>query len=150
MKLTKSEFKEMLKECILELVSEGKLPLGQLTEATDNHHHHQYPQRQTAAVGVEQESYTENNNLNQAVKATAMAIAKGNARQASMFEKVIMDTAMTTLQEKLLAERSAGGGGGYAGLPATPEQKELDQAQLNSFAGKNIWAKLAFGGKKPG
>lgn len=153
MKLTKSEFKEMLKECIVELVKEGKLPLTQLftTENVDSHQQQgsqTFRQHNMPSPEGNNMYGSQNNRLNEAVKATAMAVAKGDPKQSKMFESVFMDTALTTLQEKLHSDKalSSGGAGGFAGLPATPEQREIDQAQLNSFAGKNTWAKLAFGG----
>ena len=153
MKLTKSEFKEMLKECIVELLTEGKLSAGQL--AGDSQHQQQ-GMRPTFAQHQQQESpegYTANTRLNEAVRATAMAVAKGDPKQSKMFESVFQDTAMTTLQVKLQADKVLSGGGGYGGLPATPQEKESDTVQLNSFANKSRWATLAFGGsngKLPG
>lgn len=152
MKLTKSEFKEMLKECIVELLTEGKLSAGQLAGEP----HQQQGSRATFAQHQQEQQdngYTANTRLNEAVRATAMAVAKGDPRQSKMFESVFQDTAMTTLQEKLQADKVLAGGGGYAGMPATPQQKESDEAQLNSFAAKGRWANLAFGGsngKLPG
>jgi hypothetical protein len=145
MKLKRDEFKAMLKECILELVQEGKIFQGTNLSA------HRKPVAEHAALDadiVESGTVTPNTRLNEAVKMTAAGMAKGDPKRASMFESIIADTARTTLQKQLSAEMTGGSGGLMGmGAPALPEERAFDQAQMGMFAAKDRWATLAFGGK---
>jgi hypothetical protein len=141
MKLKRDEFKAMLKECILELVQEGKIFQNTAPAA---------PQRIPAGgapqmIGEGDGDITPNTRLNEAVKMTANAIAKGDPKKASMFESLIADTARTTLQKQLSAQMT--GAGDLMGGAALPEERAFDQAQIGMFAANNRWAQLAFGNK---
>jgi hypothetical protein len=144
MKLKRNEFKAMLKECILELVQEGKLfqdstaktrssgiaPTNKLNEATES-------------SGID--GITPNTRLNEAVKLTTQLVSKGDPKKSAMYQNIIADTAKTTLQ-KQLANQMTGGGALMEGA-VLPEERALDQAQLGMFAANQRWAQLAFGGK---
>lgn len=137
MKLARDEFKAMLKECILELVQEGKIFQGVVAPAS--------PSSSGAESASTQSGGTSNNKLNEAVQLTARMVAKGDPRKASLYESIIADTARTTLQKQLSAQMT--GGGELNEGAVLPEEKAFDQAQLGAFAAKDRWALLAFGGK---
>lgn len=79
MKLKRDEFKVMLKECILELVQEGKIFQGTMSSA-------QRPQ-QVPGVGSINEvadggDLTPNTRLSEAVRITAHMVSKGDPAKA--------------------------------------------------------------------
>lgn len=131
----------MLKECILELVQEGKIfqgnqqptmrsvPASKLNEVVDS---------------LESNEVTPNTRLNEAVRLTTHLVTKGDPKKAALFQNIIADTAKTTLQ-KQLANQMSGGGALMEGA-VLPEEKAFDQAQLGLFAANERWAQLAFAG----
>jgi hypothetical protein len=142
MKLKRDEFKAMLKECILELVQEGKIfqgnqgGLGKPSQPSKLN--------EVAELG-DQDGITPNTRLNEAVKMTTHLVSKGDPKKAALYQSIIADTAKTTLQ-KQLANQMSGGGALMEGA-VLPEEREIDQAQLGMFAANQRWAQLAFGGK---
>ena len=168
MKLSKLQFKKILKECIRELIGEGAFD-NVVTENLSNHVPAQQPRRaandfvssfggsladqaasyQTApyqAAPYQEEAHTDvrpNSRLDELTKMTAAQCAHGDPSQAAMMESIFADTARTTLQERLAAE----GGGGYA-RPVDPQQDAREMAQLEQLTGGHgtgHWAALAFG-----
>lgn len=143
MKLKRDEFKAMLKECILELVQEGKLFQGQAAANGGNRHGEQ---------GAPQHEGTPNqqflNEVNTTAANMARGIAKGDTKKNAMYHSIIADTAKTTLQTQRAAELGLSSGGGMM-MEATvhPEDKVFDSAQLGVFQASNRWAQLAFGNK---
>lgn len=145
MKLKRDEFKAMLKECILELVNEGKIFHGspasgmsraqQSAESKDSINENSRAQASSA---------TPNSRLNEAVQMTARQVGKGDPKRVSMFESIIADTARTTLQKQLSSQMS---GGEMMEGAVLPEERAFDAAQLGAFAAKDRWATLAFGNK---
>ena len=132
MKLKRDEFKTLLKECILELVQEGKI--------FQNHNSSGSESKEMA----ETTAAPTNNKLNEAVRITTQLITKGDPKSAALFESIIADTAKTTLQRQLSAQMSGGAdlmGAGAVG----PEDRDFDKAQLNMFEANSRWAQLAFG-----
>jgi len=141
MKLKRDEFKALLKECILELAQEGKIFQNTgFSEAAEQRARMSSPEIEENRLDV-----TPNSRLNEAVQRTAMMVAKGDHQKASMFEKIIADTARTTLQKQLSAQMT--GAGNLMEGAVLPEEKAFDNAQLGVFAAKDRWAILAFGGK---
>jgi hypothetical protein len=145
MKLKRDEFKAMLKECILELVQEGKIFQGTGTPTMapgvgEQEVRMPSPQGEAGRLGV-----TPNTRLSEAVRVTTQFVSKGDPSKAALFEGIIADTARTTLQKQLSVQIT--GGGEIMGGTVLPEDKAFDQAQLGAFAAKDRWAMLAFGGK---
>jgi hypothetical protein len=138
MKLKRDEFKVMLKECILELVQEGKIFQNGQRPAFGGPSAHQ------VADEYDGES-PQNTRLNEAVRMTTQLVSKGDPKKAALFESIIADTARTTLQKQLTDQLS--GGGMLTGGAALPEEREFDKQQLGMFAANNRWATLAFGSK---
>lgn len=142
MKLKRDEFKAMLKECILELVQEGKIFQGGSLSG----------QRVQPPVGasplneIAGGEVTPNTRLNEAVRLTTHMVTKGDPAKASLFESIIADTARTTLQHQL-SNQLSGGGDLMGGAEILAEDRAFDQQQLGMFAANNRWATLAFGTK---
>lgn len=148
MKIKREEFKELLKECIVELISEGKLS-G--LNSTDNMRHQSFRKNKEEENDDDNSDHkTANkaalNRLDDAVRLTTYLIAGGNSEKAKLFEGIIADTSRTTLQKQLAAEHSAPGQ--ILGGNALPEEIALDKAQIDLFDGKDRWADVAFGNKR--
>ena len=130
MKIRKEEFKAMLKECILELAQEGKIFQSA-----------RLPVRESMGEEGELEgTRTPNDRLNEAIKLTTQLVSKGDPKQAALYQRIIEDTAKTTLQKQLAGELT---GGAMTDMPATSEEIALDKAQLNVFAASKRWAQVA-------
>lgn len=140
MKIGKEQLKSLLKECILELVQEGKLNSIAPVSAKKSS-----SKLNEVAESVQQTEVTPNTRLNEAVKLTTQLVSKGDSKKAALFEKIIQDTAQTTLQKQLASQMT--GGGALMEGAVLPEERELDTAQLGMFAANKRWAQLAFGGK---
>lgn len=143
MKLKRDEFKAMLKECILELVQEGKIFQGVSSAPTR-------PVAPTTKLNEvtelgELDGVTPNTRLNEAVRMTTQLISKGDPKKAALYQGIIADTAKTTLQKQLASQMT--GGGTLMEGAVLPEEREFDQAQLGMFAANERWAQLAFAGK---
>lgn len=136
MKLNRSELKSIIKECLLELVQEGKLSFdsGNLNEIKN-------PRAETSTP----EGSIANPKLQAAIDLTTRAVAGGNAGKKSIFEAIIADTARTTLQKQLAAAHT--GAGTLVESAVSTEERHFDQAQLGQFEAKDRWALLAFAGK---
>jgi hypothetical protein len=155
MKMTKSQFKSLLRECLSELINEGafdkkleKLTEGKLQAAGakpgmiyGNSSSPQIPQTTTSSDVI-------NPRLLEAVRNVTSQTAPG---KKSMFEEIMMDTAMNTLQNQIA---NGDGFGSNAGLgqdmPVRPEVAAQDDAVLAAMSGGNPtrWATAAFGTKK--
>lgn len=144
MKLKRDEFKAMLKECILELVQEGKIFQGGVAQARSPGSVPTNKLNEVTELG-DTDGITPNTRLNEAVRMTTQLVSKGDPKKAAMYQNIIADTARTTLQ-KQLANQMTGGGALMEGA-VLPEERALDQAQLGMFAANQRWAQLAFGGK---
>jgi hypothetical protein len=168
MKLSKSEFKEMLKEALVELIEDGEISLPESSLSSNPQESQSFNsdsrrslrerlreriagEGDSSMMGEDDEfsqpqNYQENKRLSDAVRMTALSVAKGDSSRSKVLESVFMDTARTTLQKQLNSEMGMGVGGGSG--PATPEERIQDQRQLNAFEAKSRWAHLAFGGSK--
>ncbi len=133
MKLNRLELKSIIKECLLELAEEGKLPFvsENLNEIKDP---------KTTSEGS-----VSNPRLQTAIESTTRAIAGGNASKKAIFEAIIADTARTTLQKQLAAAHT--GAGTLVESAVSSEERHFDQTQLGQFEAKDRWALLAFAGK---
>lgn len=159
MKLNRTQFKKILKECIRELIMEG---------AFDNviKENVQVPPTRMASNDLVSNGYSNQSNpqltnhpfapvgqlspaqrLRELAKLTAVHSAQGDSKQAAIMENIFADTAMTTLQQQLGTEMG-GSGEVYLGEQENPAIEERDQMELNALSGgrpKNHWAALAFG-----
>lgn len=157
MKLNKSQFKKILKECIKELIVEGafnsviteNLDMSQEGPVLDIGFDDKKVdfKKPAAPTKVISERYNaEDNRIQEMAKHVASSCAGGDAGTATMMEQILADTARTTL----IAQRevSAGGKGGMdLGGVATPETDAADEAQLDMLSGglgSKRWAAVAF------
>jgi len=140
MKLKRDEFKAMLKECILELVQEGKIFQNAQPSNQGN--------LNEVSQGSRQDYDIPNKNLTESVRIATHMVSKGDPKKKALYESIFNDTARTTLQKQLASEM---GGAGLMESSIMPEEREFDQAQLGIFAANQRWAQLAFAGenKKP-
>lgn len=163
MKLSKTEFKKILKQCIKELIVEGafnnviKENVGHVSpepaRVASNDlvsNNQQQPSNNfnpfTSSVGQS----SPNERMRELVRMTAMHSANGNEKQAAIMENILTDTAQTTYLKQRGAEGTgAAGMGGKTYV--SKEEEQYDKAQLDALngiggnKGSNHWAALAFG-----
>lgn len=137
MKMSKSEFKTLMKECLSELINEGAFDkkLEQIAEAKMKTGH--FTEGVKAQESNSSRDVTQNPSLMNAVKTLSSAKAFGASRQ--LFEQILMDTAQTTLQKQL---REEGLGGSI-----TEEEEKVTSNQLQELSGGDPkrWMRAAFG-----
>ena len=151
MKIQRTEFKSIIKECLKELITEGALDhmvTGLVSERTNQAYNQSY--------------------LNDPrVKMAAAQIAGGNPQQTQMMEQILADTAMNSLpdqqaamnrlpngmpmpgaiggmqQDNMLNEYgSPNGGHSLQRNPLPPREAQRQQSQSSGAASR--WASLAF------
>lgn len=145
MKIQKTEFKAIIKECLKELINEGALNqilAGVLSEQSS----------------VATQQYAASNSI---VKAAAMQTAGGNPEQAALMEQIFADTAVNSLPQHMRNEMPSMGANlaslqegmnmnmfsspsGYLPQqrnPLPPKQMVQQQAPVTSAS---RWANLAF------
>lgn len=153
MKMTKSEFKSLMKECLSELIEDGVFDkrIQQITESRSASPSHMLFGNDKSPKQVQNTSTVAgiNPKILETVKNVTSAQPPG---RKNMFEEIMLDTALTTLQRQL-----GGGDGsftGSAGLfndgPVDSASMAQDQAELSALSGGNPsrWATAAFGHKK--
>lgn len=149
MKMTKSQFKSLMKECLSELINEGAFDrkLEQIAESKMRSGHVPQGSNSLNEQGFSGAPSGANHRLLEAVR--MVAGSQPNERR-SMFQEILMDTAMTTLQRQLSGEMGGGGTGLMENVPVSPSQRAADENELAALAGGNPqrWALAAFGGKK--
>lgn len=154
MKLNRTQFKKILKECIRELITEGAF------DSVIKENMSAPPARVAArdlvgSSGVEAPTLPYGSvgqlspaqRLKDLAKVTAVHSAKGDTKQAAIMEQIFADTAMTTLQQQLGTEM--GGSGdvfvGHTSNPAVEQHDQMEIMALNGGQPVNHWAALAFG-----
>lgn len=162
MKMSKLQFKSMLKECLSELINEGafdskieKITEGKLTSFGVGRNLSNKPSPSSSSFGNLQEQPV-NNNLTQTVQGIVQGISvPGMSRE--MLAEIFMDTATGTLQKQLRKDKGlqeARGMGSTEGLlvgeEISPEEEQEDDNQLALLSGGGVsrWAKNAMIRKK--
>lgn len=142
MKIQKTEFKAIIKECLKELINEGALNQiisGVLSEQSD--------------VAAQQAAIS-----NPMIKAAAMQTAGGNPQQAALMEQIFADTAVNSLPQHIRNEMPGIGAniaslqeGIVSSLPSgyLPQRnplppKQVVQQQQAPVTSASRWANLAF------
>lgn len=154
MKMTKSQFKSLMKECLTELINEGAFDAkfqslaegqnaGSMKSMLYGNQNPSYRPQQTTP----QPQGGVNPKILDAVRNVTSATPSG---RKGLFEEILLDTALTTLQNQMSQGDGGFGGGLYNNSPASAEEQAVDSAQLAALAGGNPsrWAVAAFGGKK--
>lgn len=160
MKMSKLQFKSMLKECLSELINEGafdskieKITEGKLTSFGVGRN--STKPSSSSSFGNLQEQPV-NNNLTQTVQGIVQGISvPGMSKE--MLAEIFMDTATGTLQKQLRKDKGlqeARGMGSTEGLlvgeEISPEEEQEDDNQLALLSGGGVsrWAKNAMIRKK--
>lgn len=155
MKMSKQQFKTLMKECLSELINEGAFDkkLEQISEAKKNTG---ALQQSTMPTGYYQPSTStvQNATVSPMIMEAVRNITSGGGSMTdparkSMFESILIDTAMTTLQNQIANGDGQGAGGLYNPIHVSKETVAQDDAQLAAMAGGNPsrWAAAAFGGR---
>ncbi len=160
MKMTKKEFKALIKECLRELIQEGELnnllatpsqPVPQLQLIPQQQPYMQQPYMMQPPSYDLQQPYTPDYSYNMqpqmpnpytmqlenAVKTGAIAAAGGDPSRQKVFEQIFVNNAVGPLQDMLQAE-------GKIGLPQIPvSQEEIQEGQqtLNAL-GAGRWSEI--------
>lgn len=149
MKMTKLQFKVLMKECLTELINEGAFDrkLEQIAESKMRSGYLPQGSNSLNEQGFSGASTGANPRLLEAVR--MVAGSQPNERR-NMFQEILMDTAMTTLQNQLSGEVGGGGAGLMENVPVSAAARAADEQELTALAGGNPqrWALAAFGGKK--
>ncbi len=137
MKMTKSQLKVLMKECLSELIEEGAFDkrLSQLTES-------KFSSMGSSTTGT---SATNSGGVNPKIIEAVNTLTMGRKNQKGLFQELLMETALTSLQTQLetasgLLENSV----------QVDSPNSIKEQQLVNLAGGNPmrWAKAAFGGKQ--
>lgn len=158
MKMSRSQFKTLMKECLSELINEGAFDkkLEKIAESKFSKPAQIVEAKSPSLLyGYGQQNSTPSENmpnvnpkLLEAVKNVTSAQPK---ERKGLFEEIMLDTAMTTLQRQLSNGDAFGNAGAlYNEAPVSGEIAALDEAQLKAMSGGNVsrWALAAFGGNK--
>ena len=153
MKLTKGEFRLMIKECIRELITEGAfnqilsesisgnvLPNSGIVAG----------QNQQFSGNVNQQQSNVNPHLQNIIQNTAKMVTAAKPQQAGLYAALLEDTAKTTLQKMLLNDSQMRSGGNMIVEDNTPvSAHEVQDLQALSVGGDmKRWAAIAMGGQK--
>jgi len=150
-RITRSGLKSVVKECLIEILSEG-LSEGSVTalqESRTKRHPGKYsqtksPSRNNRRPSLDHVSFeprsddTEKSSFDQRVSSTVSSMTDD-----SVLSSILEDTARTTLQEQITAESQRGMSSHAQGDTAAREVANSDPMDL--FGGSaNNWAELAF------
>jgi hypothetical protein len=175
MKLTKTEFKSMIKECIRELVKEGAFN-EVLTEEISNavksnprvasndmvSKKNPVDVARARSLAARMAGYNEfsgnseevsdmpmNENLKKLIETTSSQMSKGDSKAANAYAAILADTAINTLPQQMAQDPSRNGGYGAmaaAGMQGVQEKVAPQELQAIAPSGDvSHWAKLAFG-----
>lgn len=174
MKLTKTEFKSMIKECIRELVKEGAFNEVLSEEVSNVAKSNRIASRDMVStknptdvakarmLAARMAGYNDfngssenvsdvpmNENLKKLIETTSSQMGKGDTKAANAYAAILADTAMNTLPQQMAQDPSRNGGYGAlaaAGMQGVQEKVAPQELQAIAPAGDvSHWAKLAFG-----
>jgi hypothetical protein len=145
MKLSKGEFRLMIKECIRELINEGAFNQI-LTESIGN----VKPQMLQGGVG-ENSVRTENPHLQNLIQTTTKLVTAGKPQQAQLYASLLEDTAKNTLQRMINGDTEMRGSSnllveGEETPVSAHEMRDLEN--LSGNGDMKRWAAIAMGGSK--
>lgn len=138
-----------MKECLTELINEGAFDrkLEQIAESKIGSGHLPQGSNSLNEYGNSASMPGVNDRIKEAVRIVTGAQP---GERKSIFQEILMDTAMTTLQKQLSGEMGGGGAGLMENIPVSAAARAADDRELAALAGGNPqrWAMAAFGGKK--
>ena len=152
-KVTRDQLKDLVKECLVEILSEGLASRGSSTD--DISHMHESapiaPRPLSAARKIGMPPRSQSPALNSTVynaprakkpmaadmqpRKPAIVESTGQITSDPIMSQILADTASTTLQEHLAAESAR---------PGTPSSEESIGSPMDIFEGAQHWAALAF------
>lgn len=152
MKMSKTQFKQLMKECLVELINEGafdkkleKIAEGKMTTSFNKTYNSCFFNENSKKENLSKINPT----LLETIK--NVTVAQPPERK-SLFEEIMLDTALNTLQKQLAEDVFMGMGSKNFVAPdsLSNEVKAQDEAQLLKLSGGDIsrWAIAAFGNKK--
>ena len=150
-KLTKSALKNLVKECLVEILSEGiqvdAESKGYSQKRRNIDPESNYPPRSSALDSIQFGQQTKRNEMFE--KNTENAVR--NMTEDPILSSILKDTAKTTLQEQRSAEMGRPGSGGissgqYEDYAASAASSNSPEELFGESASK--WAHLAFAEKK--
>ena len=133
MKITRSKLKSLVKECLVEILSEG---IGDTSESLIESRSSRPAPRQRKRASAPRRSAADHIKFDQRVNETVSSMTQDPTMAA-----IFADTAKTTLQDQLNSEHRA------PMVPAGADSATLAAAQNNPedlFEGASNWAMLAF------
>jgi len=137
-KVTRSVLKELVKECLVEILSEGLLQSAETL--------HESKPKKRKRQRVDPEVFQQRNKmLREKTKPQKQSINVDHLTDDPLMREIFADTAATTLQEQVVGE-----GKKKAYIPGDAAAKVVYENDLDDlFEGSQNWATLAFsGGKK--
>lgn len=172
MKLTKSDLKAILKECLLELIEEGvfessmkfskeeslknknKSNLKEENNIFKNQIEARKFAQMIAGNSTEDEisSLSRTNTVaesvnNERVKSLALEMAKGDKAKANLYATIFADTAINTLPNQLVNDVNSGGmPSAVSSMNESVSDKKIKELAVNGDSMR--WAKIAFATKK--
>jgi len=135
-KLTRNKLKEVIKECLIEILAEGIAPGRPLKKKTTAR-----TKKARTATPRQRQTAPDSSNFDRRIQETT-SVLTSDPVMAAIFE----DTARTTLQEQISApghHPTASPRGRIDEGPVHPDNPE------DLFEGSSNWATLAFAEKKP-
>lgn len=174
MKLSKTEFRSMIKECIRELVQEGafnavvtesigasasgggRMPVASPDMITPASSPHQPSQVQAYnPYGVQQPAIVHNPMLSNAIQMATSLVTRARPEEAALYSQILEDTSRTTLQKMIGQENEHRQGLGGLSLPEVQSEiTKQDSKGLEALAAIGAggdmqrWAKVAMGGRR--
>jgi len=162
--LTKKELKSVLKECLREILKEEGMFLSEAASSGKKKNTRASSKRAVAPETVSTPAAAvpppvQNSKLMETVNGVAEQFGVHGEEQANLMRSILADTAASTLQEQMGAGHSVGAAGSAGGMPvdvgampmpATPQQRAQDEAELKSLSVEgdtSRWAAVAFAGK---
>ena len=162
MKMTKNDFKGLIKECIRELIKEGAFnevatvmaentnPTSSVRAAARDMINQKNPVDTARARGLAArmagyDEYTPetsdmpsapmNENLKKLIEATSSQMGKGDSKAANAYAAILADTAMNTLPQQMAQDPSRNGGyGAMAAAGMQGVQEKVAPQELQAIA----------------
>jgi len=134
--MKKSEFKSLVKECLLEILKEGIGEIEKDISANEGVKSKKQIVKESVYVEPKKQVVVENQNLKNTTNLVVAGIV--DPKMKGIFQGIFEDTAKTTVQEQLERNNFAGTTESFEGagiIPANPE---------DIFEGAERWETLAF------
>lgn len=158
MKISKSEFRAMIKECIRELVQEGAFN-SVITESVGGGRMpiaaQDMIQAPVASYASPPPPTVHNPMLSNAIQMATSLITRARPEQAALYSQILEDTSRTTLQKMIGQENEHRQGLGGLALPeeqaaiTKQDSKGLEAlAAIGAGGDMQRWAQVAMGGRR--